>query len=272
MKRISEFLPLFLLVALFVAQPNQAKATTVAAVICTGAEFPCLPADVVDSGIRANGVGLLGPNRYAILPFSFSDALMSFNGTVAVADSAGKFIYSWGTGTATAGGLGIGLYLDVGITQNYVTAPGGWGISEMNVGTCNATAAANASTSLLQGAVNGVALPVLGAIGDCAIAPFAYGAGPFAFTLGLNTNLTAAAQFFFAPGLAGVQTITLPWGDDFPDPTINFNDPNDPLNFITPSDLPNNFLDAAPEPATFGLVGGILGMAAMVRRRFGRKG
>jgi hypothetical protein len=91
-------LALGLLIALFLVQPNQGNATTVAAVVCAGGEFPCLPGDVVDSGFRANGVGLLGPNRYAILPFSFSDALINFSGMTVVADSGEQFIYSWGTG------------------------------------------------------------------------------------------------------------------------------------------------------------------------------
>jgi hypothetical protein len=142
------------------------------------------------------------------------------------ADSGGQYIYSWGTGVATDfAPLGTGLYLDVTISQNYITVPGLWGFSELNVGTCNATAALNASTSLVQGSVNGALLPVLGQVGDCAIAPFAYGSGPFGKNVGLVTNMTAAAQFFFAPGVGGNQQITLPWGDDFPDPTINFNEP-----------------------------------------------
>ena len=250
--------------------PKPANAVVVTAVICNNPDFFCNQAGdvVLDSGIRGNGVGVLGANRYTILPFVFNDFRMNFSGTIVAADSAGKYIYSWGTGTATDfDPFGTGLYLDVTISQNYITAPGLWGFSELNVGTCNATAAVNASTSLVQGAVNGALLPVLGQIGDCAIAPFAYGAGPYAKNVGLVTNMTAAAQFFFAPGLAGNQQITLPWGNDFPDPSINFNDPNNPQNFITNTDIPAGFIDQNPEPGTLAMVLGALSAAALRFRR-----
>ena len=247
--------------------PIGANAVVVTAAICNNADFLCnQPGDVVlDSGIRANGVGILGANRYSILPFLFNDALMNFTGNVVVADSGGQYIYSWGTGTATAfdpllngASGGIGFFLDVTISQNYITVPGLWGFSEMNVGNCNATASLNGSTSLVQGVVNGAALPVLGVVGDCAGAPFAFGSGPWLQNVGLVTNMTAAAQFYFAPGLAGAQQITLPWGDDFPDPTINFNDPNNPQNFITLNDIPAGFVDQTPEPGTLTMLGGAL--------------
>jgi hypothetical protein len=250
--------------------PTSAHATVVTASICTGADFFCnAPGDVVvDSGFRSNGVGLLGANRFAIQPFVFNDARMNFTGTVVVADLAGQFIYSWGTGVATAFDPGgIGFFLDVTISQNYLTVPGPGAFAELNSGTCNATAAANASTSLVQGVVNGVTLPVLGVVGDCAVAPFAFGSGPFPRNVGLVTNMSVAAQFFFAPGLAGAQQITLPFGDDFPDPTLNFNDPNNPLNFITNTDIPVGLTDAVPEPGTFVLLGGALSAVAFWLRR-----
>jgi len=250
---------------------QSAKATTVTAVICNNADFLCnQPGDVViDSGIRTDLVGLLGASQYTLLPFNFADALMSFSGTVVAADAGAKFIYLWGTGTASTVAAPAGDYLDVTITQSYLTVPGPWGFSEIDVGTCNAVAQANASTSEMVGVVNGAALPVLGAAGDCANAPFAFAAGPGFTLVPAITTMTAAAQFFFAGGAAG-QTITLPWGDDFPDPTINFNDPNNPFNFITNTDIPAGFT-LAPEPAMSGLFGGGLLVAVSVWRRRGRR-
>jgi hypothetical protein len=247
-----------------------AKAVVVTAVICNNADFFCnQPGDVVvDSGIRSNGVGVLGANRYTILPFVFNDFRMNFTGTIVAADSGGRFIYSWGTGVATDfAPFGTGLFLDVTISQNYITVPGPAAFSELNVGDCNAVARVNASTSLVQGAVNGGLLPVLGGVGDCAAAPFVLGAGPFGTNIGLVTNMTAAAQFFFAPGAAGNQQITLPWGADFPDPIINFNDPNNPQNFITDTDIPAGFIDQNPEPGTFAMFIGALSAAALRLRR-----
>jgi hypothetical protein len=263
-----------LLGSFLIAMPKPAHGAVVTAVLCTGADFFCnQPGDVVvDSGIRSNGINVLASNTFSVMNFNFNDPLVNFNGRVVVADRAGQFIYSWGTGTATAfdpllngASGGIGLFLDVTISQNYLTVPGLWGFKEINVGNCNLPAALNGSTSLVQGAVNSSLMPVLGAVGDCAVAPFAFGAGPFAKTVGLVTNMTAAAQFFFAPGAAGNQQITLPWGDDFPDPTLNFNDPNNPDNFVT--DVDNAGFADAPEPASFSLIGGALCVAGFCLRR-----
>ena len=106
MKKSKLDLAFLLLAALLLAHPEPANATIVTAVICNNADFLCnQPGDVViDSGFRANGVGVLGANRFTVLPFLFNDAIMNFTGSVVVADRAGKFIYSWGTGTATAFG------------------------------------------------------------------------------------------------------------------------------------------------------------------------
>jgi hypothetical protein len=173
-------------------------------------------------------------------------------------------------GVATAAPTGVAEFLDIGITQSYVTQPGNWGFSEMNVGGCNAATTAagrqfgRAGCCQRCGAAN--TWRSWGLRGRCFF-PW----GPtIRVRVGGITNLTAVAQFAFLPS-GGIQAITLPWGDDFPDPTLNFGDPNNPFNFITPADIPADFLDAAPEPATFALVGGILGMAALVRRRFARK-
>ena len=274
--RVSLVLAALALGALTLTIPQPAHATVVAATICIGPEFPCTPADTVAFGSRGNGVGLLGPNRWAALPFVFNNALMTFAGNVLVVDSGGTSIYSWGTGTATetAAGNAFGaangflgnLYLDVGITQNYVTAVGNWNFGEMNVGTCNAAAAAANSGDFVRGFVNGNGMATLP--GPCAAAPFAFGSGPYNINLGAVTNLTALAQFVFGPGGAP-QSITLPWGDDLPDQSIDFNDPNAIINsFITPDNIPQGFEDAAPEPASFSLIGGgLLVAGALLRRR-----
>jgi hypothetical protein len=249
----------------------RAGAITIAAQLCNGADFFCNAGGdvIIDSGIRTNGVGILPGNTRSILGFTFTDALVTFSGTMVSADSAGKFIYLWGSGAATAQAGAAGDYLDVAISQTYVTTPGFWNWSEIDVGTCDANAKAAASTSLVQGIVNGTTLPVLGNNGDCAAAPFSFGAGPVVLPTGVATNLVAVAQFHFAAGNFP-QTITLPWGDDFPDITLNFSDPNNPQNFITNTDVPGGFaeLDNGPEPGTFGLIAGALaGLTWFARRR-----
>jgi hypothetical protein len=253
---------LFWLPALFFAgQPQPAHAEVVTATICTVAQFICPAVDVVATGARSNGVNVLSANRYAILPFSFTSPLIDFSGEVLVADVAGKYITSWGEGTASSGALGLGDYLDVTISQNYVTAPGPWSFDELNSGTCNGNASLAASTSLVEGTVNGAGLPVLGAIGDCAIAPFVYGAGPYGKTVGAVTNMTAAAQFYFSPvgGLAP-QAITLPWGNDIPDPNVTG-------GIITPSNIPVGVLPV-PEPGDLGFLGVLPIAVALWRRSF----
>ncbi len=61
---------------------------------------------------------------------------------------------------------------------------------------------------------------------------FVANAGPVGKTVGAVTTMVAGAQFAFAAGNFP-QSIALPFGDDFPDPAINFNDPNNPDNYIT---------------------------------------
>jgi len=177
------------LAALLLVQPPPAQATIITATICSGplatTDFTCTaPGNVVvDSGIRNNFVPLQLGNTYSISPFAFSDAFMTFSGTIMTTDILGRYIYSWASGVATAGALGVGDTMDVTISQNYVTVPGLWGFSEFDNGTCNGNAIAAGSTSLVQGAVTSLGatnlLPVLGAAGDCRAAPFALGAGPF---------------------------------------------------------------------------------------------
>jgi len=138
---LKRFLFPVVLVALgMVSQPQQAHATLVTAVECSVNIFPCPAPFIIDAGFRANGVGLLGPNQFAALPFVFNNADVVFAGNILTVDLAGINIYIWGGGAATnlrnnplfPGGF----YLDVAISENYVTAPGVALFSEFNNGTC----------------------------------------------------------------------------------------------------------------------------------------
>jgi len=96
MNGLKHYSPALAVVAALCILPTGANAVVVTAMICNNADFLCnQPGDVViDSGIRGNGVGILGANRYSTLPFVFNDALMNFTGNVVVADSGGQYIYS----------------------------------------------------------------------------------------------------------------------------------------------------------------------------------
>ena len=74
--------------------------------------------------------------------------------------------------------------------------------------------------------------------------------------------MLAGAQFFFAPGGALQQTVTLPFGD-------NFNDPNNPDNFITNVDIPQGFTEVTntPEPSYVVLLAGAMLGLALLRMR-----
>ncbi len=258
---------------LFTAQMGRAE--DVALVICDVAQFSCPEGDIVGASLaQLIPNNLLGPNRYIVQNVNYADpgGLATFNGTFVTADAGGKFIYAWGTGTATGNAGMAGLYLDVSIRQRYVTVPGLWGFSEMLNANCDANAQAAASSIGFQGQVNGANLPVLGTPGDCAGGGGAVvaSAGPFSKTVGGITTMIAGAQFLFAAG-GFPQQITLPFGDDFPDPSINFNDPNNPLNFITNTEIPTGFTKDAnvPEPRYLAVMGvGICVMALLrIRRR-----
>src|SRR5258708_14993310 len=130
MKRISSLLGALLLAAICLTRRQRAQAALVTAVLCSGAEFPCLPADTIDSGFRANNVAVLFANRYTLLPFVFDDAFANFTGTMLAVDSQGKFVYLWGGGVGTdKGTAAIPLWLAVPLSQSYTTVAGNWSSS-----------------------------------------------------------------------------------------------------------------------------------------------
>ena len=84
---------------------------------------PCIN----DAGIRTNFVGVLGFNRYTVLPFVFTDVNATLAGTVVVADfriGASNFIYLYGYGVGMQSALGGGFFLSSAITQTYQTLGG----------------------------------------------------------------------------------------------------------------------------------------------------
>lgn len=262
-------LPTVLLGLGVVSQPQRANATLVTAVQCSVNIFPCPAPFIMDSGVRANGVGLLGPNQFAMLPFVFNNADVVFAGNVLTTDLAGTNIYVWGGGAATnlANPLPGGFYLDIGIAETYLTAPGVGLFSEFNRGTCTNNTIGTASGVAASLGVNGGFMPVMGNFGDCVpggapggvLTGFNFAAGPFVFGVGGITNLTAVAQFYFDPAGGVGQSIDLPWGEQFPDVNLPLPDPGNIDSF--------GLLDAAPEPATYAMIGGALCMLAYGRRK-----
>ena len=259
MKRIQQFAfaLVVLLAAAFAAQPNQARATTMVATACSIAFNPCPAVDVLDTGVRTNFVGTLGANRWTVLPFTFVDGATSVIGNVVAADAGGKYIYlvGFGAATSTVGPIDI----DIAISQNYQTQPGVWTFSGFNVGSCNAAATADGDGVTSLPYVNGSSLggPVAS---QCS--PFAQSFGPQVRTVGGVTNLTAAAIFGFNGG-AEPQAITLPWGDDFPDPALSnlIVDSSTTLASFESALQTDGFqmVSGAPEPATWTLM--LLGVA-----------
>jgi hypothetical protein len=256
---IGSFALIVMVAALLLALPQTSHAAAVTAVLCAVQTYPCPVGQVLDSGIRADGVGVLPGNTYTLLNFAFADAAVTFTGTMLATDVAGQWIYDWGDGTATDL-LGLPLILDVSFQQTYATLAGGATFNDMIAGGCAGGAGAN-SGAIGQGIVNATGLSVL--TGNCSNAnPFTVFGTPFSGTIGGLTTLTAAAQFVFTGGSAVGSSITLPWGDDFPDPDIV----GDAQGFIDPGNIPITFTDAAPEPGTLFLAGGSLCLAGLLRR------
>ena len=269
---LKRFINIALLLGLcLVFQPRQAQAIVVTAVECTVVAFPCPAANIVDAGFRANGVGVLGANRYTVLPFAFGNADVTFSGTLLATDLFGSNIYIWGGGAATYIGGAGNFYLDVQISQNYITAGGVGGFSEFNVGTCTANTVGTSSGVAATLGVNGGFMPVLGSSGpvfggDCVAAGgpggnpgFTFANGPNAFAVGGVTNLTALAQFYF-DGAGGVgQSIDLPWGEDFPAVDLGIPTPDTIGTF--------GVTDQSPEPSTLSMIGGALCLAGLRLRQ-----
>jgi hypothetical protein len=246
---------------------EQARATTMtAAVTCFAG--PCFN----DGGIRTNGVGILGFNRYAVLPFLFFDGNASLTGTAVVADlliGRSNFIYLYAYGVGTQSGAGGGFFLSSAITQSYATLGGIGSFSAWNIGACNGTGVIAGDAAVMTPYVNGVAIG--GGRGTTACSPFTQLYGPQARAVGAVTNLTATDVMRFNKIAGGGAVITLPWGDDIPDPNAG------PLNSAINGDSPSTVIadlqalgltQQLPEPATITLLGcGLLGLGALRRKR-----
>jgi hypothetical protein len=156
--------------------PQHVQAATITAVLCTGPEFPCALADVLDSGFRANASAYWGPTGKPCCRLFSTMLPRASPGTMLAVDSQGKFVYLWGGGIGTSK-LGLPLWLDVQLSQTYLTVPDVWSFSEFNSGTCNAAATTAVDSASATVAINGATpLPVM--FGPCS--PSAATGGPVA--------------------------------------------------------------------------------------------
>jgi len=251
-------------------QIQRARATTMTVAVSCFAG-PCFN----DGGIRSNGVGVLGFNRYALLPFSFFDANASLSGTVLVADllfGRANYIYLYGQGVGTQSVGGGGFFLSSAISQIYRTIGGTGKFGAFNIGACNATAVDAGDGTIMTPLVNGVALT--GGVGTTACTPFAQLYPLQRRSSGAYTKLTATDTMQFNAILGGGARITLPWGGDLPDPgatTLNTDIANSDSLATILGDLQSvdpGISQQVPEPATLALLGsGLLGLAALRRKR-----
>jgi hypothetical protein len=246
---------------------EQAHATTMAAAVTCFAG-PC----VNDAGIRSNLVGVLGFNRYAVLPFLFTDINATLAGTVVVADfliGRSNFIYLYGYGVGTQSGLGGGFFLSSAISQNYRTLGGIGTFGAFNIGACNLTGSLAGDGAIMTPFVNGFAIG--GGRGTTACSPFAQFYGPRAQAVGAITNLTATDVMQFDSIAFGGAQITLPWGDDIPDSA--FTQLNTDIDGDSPSTVISDLqalglTQQVPEPETVALFGsGLLGLGLLRRKR-----
>jgi len=247
---------------LFFGQAREAKALDVAVVICDVSMFSCPENDIVAGSLfQYIPNNVLGANKYIVQSFSAD----GYTGTFVTADSGGKFIYAWGTGTAVANAADAGLYLDVSMRQTYVTQSGKWTFGESLNANCNAAAQGDASSIAAQGQVIGTNLAVLGAPGDCGNngGNVVASSNGYQFTLGTRSQMLAGVSFQL--GAVG-DTITLPFGDDFPNPDINNGD------FITNTSIPAGFTQQVntPEPSTLAVLCPGLCAMALLRKRLQR--
>jgi hypothetical protein len=262
--------------------PQRADATTMTATLCDINVAPgaCPVGDTLDFGVRYNNVPLLGINRWAILPYTFVDGTAGITGNIFVVDVAGAWIYLYGQGVAAGNNAAFPVFLNVAITQNYLTTIAGGTFVGIDGGFCNAAAAGSSQTGF-PFVIGTLMAPNAGSTTACPA--FLQTFGPQAFGLGAVTNLTAVASFNM--GVGAGQLITLPWGDDFPDPALTDLNALFGLNLTAPPPPGSDpsvatieatlnrlgFTQQVPEPTTLLLFSaGCMGLAALRRRKRAR--